>query len=456
MTTIRKFKWFYWLAATLVIVVSLSIPLLTDDKSVYLPGTTTHGHHQIEMSCSSCHSSAFGGKEVLQNACVNCHGAELKAVDDSHPKSKFTDPRNAYRLEKLDARYCMTCHVEHRPEQTHAMGVTVADDFCFQCHADVADDRPSHKGMAFTSCATGGCHNFHDNTALYEDFLIKHLHEPDMLPQSHILQRDLRVAFETIAGFDMTPLSAAQADAPKGIHIQAKDMKDWLTTAHAKSGVNCLDCHGVKETGVEKLKWVEQPGMESCKSCHVRESEGFLQGKHGMRIEAGLSPMQVEWAKQPMRADVHERQLNCLSCHAVHEFNTRIASVDACLDCHADKHSLAFKDSPHFRLFEDETAGKLARGNGVSCATCHMPRTLHKGGDVEHVLVEHNQNRNLRPNEKMIRSVCMSCHGLGFSIDALADKKLIENNFSGSAQKHVQSLDLAERRIGDKAKSQTK
>ena len=456
MTTIKKFKWFYWLVATLVIIVSLSIPLLTDDKAVFLPGATSNGHHQIEMACSTCHTSPFGGKEVLQNACVNCHGAELKAVDDSHPKSKFTDPRNANRLEKLDARYCMTCHVEHRPEQTHAVGVTVAKDFCFHCHADVAEDRPSHKGMAFTSCANGGCHNFHDNSALYEDFLVKHLHEPKVFPQTHTLKINLRAAFEALASFDMTPLTADQADAPQGVHFAAKSMKDWLTTAHARSGVNCLDCHGVKAAGIAEPKWVEHPGVESCKSCHTQESEGFLQGKHGMRIEAGLSPMKVEWARQPMRADAHDKQLTCISCHTAHEFNTHIASVDACLDCHADKHSLAFKDSSHYRLFEDEAAGKVAKDSGVSCATCHMPRTLHKGGKVDRVLVEHNQNLNLRPNEKMIRSVCMNCHGLGFSIDALADTQLIEHNFNGPAHQHVQSLDLAERRLGEKARSHTK
>jgi len=157
-----------------------------------------------------------------------------------------------------------------------------------------------------------------------------------------------------------------------------------------------------------------------------------------------------------MRADAHNKTVSCISCHGAHEFDTRFASVDACLNCHADKHSLAFKDSTHFRLFEDDARGKASQGTGVSCATCHMPRTLHKGGEVEAILSEHNQNLNLRPNEKMIRSVCMNCHGLGFSIDALADAELIKSNFNGPAQQHVQSLDMAERRLGEKSAKQTK
>ena len=32
--------------------------------------------------------------------------------------------------------------------------------------------------MGFETCASAGCHNFHDNRALYEDFLIKHANTP--------------------------------------------------------------------------------------------------------------------------------------------------------------------------------------------------------------------------------------------------------------------------------------
>ena len=72
-----------------------------------------------------------------------------------------------------------------------------------------------------------------------------------------------------------------------------------------------------------------------------------------------------------------------------------------------------------------------------------MPQT-EKGGKV---LTNHNQNDTLRPNEKMIRATCMSCHGLGFAIDALADPALIANNFSGQPMRHVESIDWALKRV---------
>lgn len=56
--------------------------------------------------------------------------------------------------------------------------------------------------------------------------------------------------------------------------------------------------------------------------------------------------------------------------------------------------------------------------------------------------VQHNQNDNLRPAEKMARSVCMNCHGLQFTLDALADPLLKDNCYSGPAATKVKSLDM--------------
>ncbi len=68
---------------------------------------------------------------------------------------------------------------------------------------------------------------------------------------------------------------------------------------------------------------------------------------------------------------------------------------------------------------------------------------INKKGDV---FVVHNQNLTLRPNEKMIRPVCMNCHGVGFAIDALADEVLIKNNFNGRPSQHIESIDWVKAR----------
>lgn len=421
--------WALWIVATAGLVVGLGTRLAsTDAREIFLPGETTPGHYQIEIACESCHTP-FGGVE--EAACLGCHDAELTLAEDSHPKSKFTDPRNADRIERLDATLCQTCHIEHRPETTHAMGVTLPTDFCFHCHSDVAAERPSHEGMGFETCASAGCHNFHDNRALYEDFFMRHLDDAEIASEP-------QVARLTRSKYG-PPLTAGDADAPAEELRNVSILTAWAATAHARASVNCTGCHATVDG------WTDEPAHDTCETCHEAEVGGFLEGRHGMRLAAGLGPMSPGMARIPMRDDAGSLELGCSTCHAAHGDDTRFAAVDACLGCHADDHSLAYKDSAHFELWQRELDGGIA-GTGVSCATCHMPRESTRQDLTGEIRVQHNQNHNLRPNEKMIRGVCITCHGLEFSINALADRELIDRNFRGRPAIHVESMEMVRRR----------
>lgn len=445
-------SWHYAGILSIIIAGFLTYSLVGKDKGIYLVGESTDGHHQIEMACEVCHTEPFSDINVLQKACVNCHGAELKAVDDSHPKSKFTDPRNAEMLSLLDARYCVTCHREHKSEITHSMGVTLVDDFCYPCHQDVADERPSHKDFAFSGCATSGCHNYHDNTALYEDFLLKHAKEPKTLRRARLPQRNFAKVLRLLESKPAKRLRKQQQDAPAEVDVKPEIVAQWSHTAHARGGVNCSDCHATKPDKAGPAPWQDHPDHEVCANCHEQEVEGFLGGKHGMRVSANLSPMQPSMARLPMKPDAADIQHSCVACHQGHEFDTRKAAVDACLTCHDDEHSLAYERGPHAKLWQAELKGRARPGTGVSCASCHLPREIVRQEGIDRVLVQHNQNKNLEPNEKMIRSVCLSCHGLRFSIDALADDSLIRNNFIGQPKAHIKSIDMARLRMQQEKK----
>jgi hypothetical protein len=449
MSKSTKALWLIWGLGALGLSAYLGMRLSGPDRTAFLPGAMTSGHHQIEMACDACHAGPFAGRDAMQAKCEGCHLAALDAADDSHPKSKFTDPRNADRTALLDARYCVTCHVEHRPERTHAMGLTIAEDYCVLCHKDIAVERPTHEGVTFASCASSGCHNFHDNRSIYEDFLLRHATAPDMLDRRELPSRN----FASIAGlltgypgdeYPLEPLSSAAADAPAAAAADATLVADWSGTAHAASGVNCSACH---TTGGE---WADQPGYDSCGSCHANESAGFREGRHGMRLDVArlgiaLAPITPAAARLPMTPDAHSTALDCGACHGAHRFDTEFAAVEACLGCHADEHSVAYRGSPHHELFERARAGQLPPEAAVTCATCHMPRTelSYDYGAYIHVLVVHNQSDNLRPNDKMLRTVCLECHGLGFSIDALADRASVDDNFDGRPVGHVESIDFA-------------
>lgn len=452
--------WIAWVLLTISLTIYFGIKIndKKSDKTIFLPGETSHGHHQIELACDSCHSESFTDGEAIQESCMNCHADALSLAKDKHPKSKFTDPRNADRVDILDARYCVTCHVEHRPEITHDMGLTLPTDYCQLCHNDIAEDRPSHTGMAFNTCASAGCHNYHDNQALYEDFLTKHINKPDILdrqdslPELNLSEIAPLVPGYPIDTYPLQKLNLSDKDVPDHIAFDEKISHEWFETAHAESGVNCTACH--QQVDDEEKTWVDKPDHKVCKSCHAEQVSSFMMGKHGMRLDTeklkrNLSPMSPAMSRLPMKEDSLDKSLTCNSCHAAHEYDVRKAKVEQCLSCHNDEHSVAYIDSPHHQLWQKEVTGELPQESGVTCATCHMPRIEkdYFDGEFYQGLVQHNQNDTLKPNEKMIRPVCMNCHSLGFSIDALADKSLIKNNFSSKPSIHIESMDMAEKRM---------
>jgi hypothetical protein len=441
----------FWVGTGLLLVLIsgyLTFRLFSSDQRLFLPGETTAGHYQIELACGACHTPFRG---VSNEACLQCHGEQLKAVNDSHAPGKFADPRHAAGLSKLDARRCVSCHLEHRPAITRPGDVTQPADHCFHCHADVVRDRPSHSGFGQQGCATAGCHNYHDNTALYEDFLVKHLAEPERASNPVVVQRNFGLHFKT--RHKPAPVSAEEQNAPLHVQVDPALALEWETTAHARAGVNCSDCHMVADGANGLNRWTPQPGWQSCRDCHLDEVSGFLAGRHGMRLERRLPPMSPELARLPMNAAARHRELTCLSCHGPHQFDTRQAAVESCLGCHQDEHSLAYRGSPHFQLWEAELRGEGPAGSGVSCATCHLPREQRKLGGTDLVTVQHNQNFNLRPKESMMRGVCLSCHGLEFSFSALLDPGLLRNNFRGRPTRTVETLNMVEKRLSESSPS---
>jgi len=441
-------NWFTGFASAglLLLLASYFMFLPGMNKTFFMPGPSTEGHYQFEEKCDLCHKP-FGG--IKQKACNQCHGEELALANDSHKLRKFRDPRNTKNLDKINVKKCRTCHKEHDLDATRKMGVTVAKDFCIFCHEEIEKERPTHKGLKFDGCTA--CHKYHDNTSLYEDFLIKHLDEKDTKETATVVSRNFSQLYKKENMKKATPLSKLENNAPPNAKFSNKILSDWASTNHAKSGVNCANCH-LNKTDADNHMWEQKPIIQNCKKCHESEVKHFLESRHGMRIAQKLTPMKPGMARLPMNSEEAETVLDCNTCHPAHNYNTAFAAVDACLKCHTDKHSVNYKKSKHFQLFLAEQKNTMSKGVGVSCATCHFPREIMQinGNDV--VSVQHNQNTNLRPNQKQIRSVCMNCHGVGFSLDSLADQSLIQNNFSDKPEIHLKSLEMIKERMAQQSK----
>ena len=69
----KRLIWVLWLVLTAGLVGYYGYELgFKEHKGAFLIGEGTHGHHQIEMACSTCHTDPFGGPEVLHDACLDC------------------------------------------------------------------------------------------------------------------------------------------------------------------------------------------------------------------------------------------------------------------------------------------------------------------------------------------------------------------------------------------------
>ena len=66
--------WVVWVLVLVAMAAGFSYLLFAaSDKKLLVICEATHGHHQIEMACETCHADPFGGPEVLQESCVICH-----------------------------------------------------------------------------------------------------------------------------------------------------------------------------------------------------------------------------------------------------------------------------------------------------------------------------------------------------------------------------------------------
>src|SRR5688500_435707 len=161
--------------------VVLSLMFWSGPRWLFTPGESSDGHHVFIDACESCHSPF---STATNDQCIACHKTDL--ANDLHPVRTFDDPRWASTLAVFDARRCSTCHLEH---VRRSAGVTIAPDFCVECHDDVPDTRASHAGFAADSCGNAGCHNFHDASLLNEPALARELGRKEARPGSPVWGR---------------------------------------------------------------------------------------------------------------------------------------------------------------------------------------------------------------------------------------------------------------------------
>jgi DmsE family decaheme c-type cytochrome len=199
------------------------------------------------------------------------------------------------------------------------------------------------------------------------------------------------------------PIDYVGSETCIGCHQGYQERLD--KTPHGKAGFNaltnhgCESCHGpgglhvagpevgANQPRVSDLSSREQSAM--CQDCHDGGTQFFWAGS---RHEA--------------------RNLSCLSCHAVHKYESEAAQLhqktlrDQCFTCHADVRADIHKNSRHPIL-----EGK------ISCGDCHNPHGTQTDGMITAASVNdqcyecHAEKRGpFLWEHPPVRENCLSCH----------------------------------------------
>ncbi|HYK34930.1 multiheme c-type cytochrome [Alloacidobacterium sp.] len=255
--------------------------------------------------------------------------------------------------------------------------------------------------------------------------------------------------------------------------MQYAVVHEYEMSAHAKKGVNCLDCHQPSE-GQQKQDHhgfviAAHLTAGNCRSCHEGIYQEFLRSRHAATSwaaiygEKGLKPEQVAFAEQyqpggtkrPPHPFVTAEGTSamvsgceqchaigkpnddgtigtCTACHSRHTSSIALARLPStCAQCHMgpdhsqieiyeeSKHGVMFAAQEHLLNLNAEPKSLTTRDMFVpTCATCHM-------SGLNGLKVTHDPTERLsfyladavtqkRPNyaraQANMKEVCAQCH----------------------------------------------
>ncbi|HEX4309697.1 MAG TPA: multiheme c-type cytochrome [Acidobacteriaceae bacterium] len=255
--------------------------------------------------------------------------------------------------------------------------------------------------------------------------------------------------------------------------LQYSVVHEYEMSAHARKGINCLDCHqpGDAQQKMDHHGFVIAKHLTAgnCRSCHEAEYQEFLRSRHAAPSwgaiygEKGLSPEQVSFSEQfqpgATRRPPHPFVLTegqsamtsgceqchsigkpnddgtigtCTACHSRHTSSVELARLPStCGQCHLgpdhsqmeiyneSKHGVMFAAQRNMLNLKAPPRTLTTRDMFVpTCATCHMSginglKVTHDPSDrLSWFLAAEISTR--RPNyaraQAAMKQVCEQCH----------------------------------------------
>jgi hypothetical protein len=255
--------------------------------------------------------------------------------------------------------------------------------------------------------------------------------------------------------------------------LQYSVVHEFEMSAHARKGVNCLDCHqpGPNQDKTDHHGFVIAKHLTAgnCRSCHENIYQEFLRSRHAapswaaVHGSAGLSKEQVEFSEQfqpgganrapnPLVVPEGHPAVNsgceqchaigkpnddgtigtCTECHSRHTSSVALARLPTtCAQCHMgpdhsqieiyseSKHGVMFAAQRNLLKLDADPRTLTTRDMFVpTCATCHM-------SGINGLKVTHNPSDRLswyladkistrRPNWQQakinMKQICTQCH----------------------------------------------
>lgn len=257
------------------------------------------------------------------------------------------------------------------------------------------------------------------------------------------------------------------------LNTQYSIVHEFELSAHARKGLNCLDCHQVAEgqQGKEHHSFVINTGVTpaNCRSCHEAIYQQFLRSRHAAASWAAVAGEKDFTAEQVAFAERHQpgsvtrppnalamlegaaaTQSGCMSCHSIgrpnpdgtigmctachtrHTSSVEFARLPStCGQCHLgpdhsqmeiyteSKHGVMFAAQRRLLDLSAPPAKLTTRDMFIpTCATCHMSGL--NGLGVTHdpserlsyyLFAEVSQKRpNATAAQAAMKDVCRQCH----------------------------------------------
>lgn len=334
--------------------------------------------------CLECHAEKAKGKFVhtaISMGCTSCHEVRVN--------------RDVTRVKLITATpygLCLTCHKDKNAAELKGTVHPPAVRDCLKCHDPHESDnknqllKPATGDKKDNLCLT--CHNTGLN-----------------VPEKGSRHAALDMGCDTChvthkTGEPGNPeFDFHLTKSPPALCIDCHDVKDeGLQKAHQNqpfATANCVQCHNPHQSALPKLmaRFTHPPFADKqCEVCHAPAKDGKV-----VLTQADAKSLCVtchdDKAKQIDTAKVQHPGAagDCTDCHNPHASKypglPKTNPVEICLGCHADIADLAKKPVHHQPAF---TQG---------CGTCHEPH----GGE----------------RDKLLRAdgnaLCLECHGPGAS-----------------------------------------